>query len=246
VRFEGKAALVTGAGKGIGFATAKRLASEGAKVLCADWDEDALQEIVSTIERNGGTAAACRTDVSDAAQVEAMVAQAVDAFGGLHFAVNNAGIGGNSNLTAEHDLEEWRNVLSVNLDGVFYGLKYQIPAILAAGGGAIVNIASMFAHHALRGRAHYTAAKYAVVGLTRTAAVDYADQPIRINSVCPGVIDTPLARSGGDTADAVAAMVPVGRMGEAEEVANMIAFLLSDEASYITASEFDVDGGILH
>ena len=99
MRFEGKAALVTGAGKGIGFATAKRLASEGAKVLCADWDEDALQEIVSTIERNGGTAAACRTDVSDAAQVEAMVAQAVDAFGGLHFAVNNAGICGNSNLT---------------------------------------------------------------------------------------------------------------------------------------------------
>ncbi len=245
-RFQGKSALVTGAGKGIGFATAVRLASEGANLLCVDQDEEAAAQVVSAISKQGGTAIACHADVSQASEVEAMVKRTVDAFGGLHFAVNNAGIGGTACPTAEQDIEEWRTVLGVNLDGVFYGLKYQIPAILNAGGGAIVNIASMFAHHALRGRAHYTASKYAVVGLTRTAAIDYADQPIRINTVCPGVIDTPLARSGGDATDAVASMIPLGRLGQASEVAGMIAFLLSEEASYITASEFDVDGGILH
>ncbi|KCZ94275.1 SDR family NAD(P)-dependent oxidoreductase [Hyphomonas johnsonii] len=246
MRFKGKAALVTGAGKGIGEATAIKLASEGASVLCADRDEIALDDTVRAIVASGGTAVGCHTDVSEAKQVDAMVSMAVERFGGLHLAVNNAGIGGPEKPLAEQALEDWKRVLDVNLNGVFYGLKYEIPAIIAAGGGAIVNVASMFARHALRGHAHYTASKYAVVGLTRTAAVDYANHPIRINTVCPGVIDTPLSRSGGDTSAGIAQMIPQGRLGEAREVANMIAFLLSEEASYVTASEFDVDGGILH
>jgi len=246
MRFEGKSGLVTGAGKGIGKAIAMRLAADGAKVLCADVDQQALDDVVSEIEAAGGAASTMCVDVSDAAQVEAMVSKAIESFGNLHLAVNNAGIGGAGKPLAEQELEEWERVIGINLSGVFYGLKYEIPAILASGGGAIVNIASMFARHALRGRAHYTASKYGVIGLTRTAAMDYAGEPIRINTVCPGVIDTPLARSDADTTGAVADMVPLGRMGEASEIANMVAFLLSDEASYITASEFDVDGGILH
>lgn len=246
MRFEGKIALVTGAGKGIGAAVGLRLASEGARVLCADRDEDAAKNTVSEIEKKGGCAISCRTDVSNHQDVVEMVAMAVNRFGGLHFAVNNAGIGGPPAPLAEQKLEDWDRLLGVNLNGVFYGMRNEIPAILASGGGAIVNIASMFAHHALRGHSHYTASKFGVVGLTRTAAVDYAGQPIRINTVCPGVIDTPLARSGGDDTAGVMAMIPVGRMGKAEEVAAVVAFLLSDDAAYVTASEYDVDGGILH
>jgi NAD(P)-dependent dehydrogenase (short-subunit alcohol dehydrogenase family) len=246
MRFEGKSAVVTGAGKGIGAATALRLAGEGASVLCADWDETALAEIVTTIQREGGTAVTCATDVSKPGEVERMVARAVESFGALHLAVNNAGVSGPHNPVAEQEIADWDRVIGVNLNGVFYGLKYEIPAILASGGGAIVNTASMFAHHALRGHAHYTASKFAVAGLTRTAAADYADRPIRINAVCPGVIDTPLSRSGGDDTAGVAAMIPMRRIGEAQEVAGTIAFLLSDDASYITGSEFAVDGGILH
>ncbi len=246
MRFAGKVALVTGAGKGIGAATALRLASEGASVLCADIDEAATRQIVDEITAAGGSALACRTDVSRPGDVEKMVKLALDRFGGLHLAVNNAGIGGPPAPVAQQEFADWDRLIGVNLNGVFYCLKYEIPAILAAGGGAIVNTASMFSHHALRGHAHYTASKFAVVGLTRTAAADYADQPIRINAVCPGVIDTPLSRSGGSDTAGVAAMIPQGRIGNPEEVAGVIAFLLSDDASYVTASEFAVDGGILH
>lgn len=243
MRFAGKNALVTGAGKGIGRAIAQRLVQDGAQVLCADSDSEALDEAVSSLS---GNAVAWRCDVSDPAQVEAAVGKAQAQFGALHYAVNNAGIGGEEKPAADLSLEDWSRVIGINLSGVFFGMKFQIPAIREGGGGAIVNIASMFAHHALRHHAHYTASKYGVVGLSRTAAVDYADQPIRINTVCPGVIDTPLSRSGGDTSTGIARMIPQGRLGQSSEVANMVAFLLSDEASYITASEFDVDGGILH
>lgn len=246
MRFAGKTALVTGAGKGIGAATARRLASEGANVLCVDIDTAATAEVVRAITGEGGQAVACAADIARAEDVEAMVRQAVDAFGALHLAVNNAAIAGPSARTADQEIEDWHRMIGVNLNGVFYCLKYEIPAILASGGGAIVNTASMFAHHALRGHAHYTASKFGVVGLTRTAAADYADQPLRINAVCPGVIDTPMSRSGGSDTAGVASMIPQGRIGNPEEVAGVIAFLLSDDASYVTASEFAVDGGILH
>ncbi len=246
MRFAGKTALVTGAGKGIGAATARRLASEGAAILCAVMDEASTAEVVRTLITAGGNAVACQVDVSRPEQVEYMVKAALDHFGSLHLAVNNAGIGGPHALLADQQLADWDRLIGVNLSGIFYCLKYEIPAILAAGGGAIVNTASMFAHHALRGHAHYTASKFGVVGLTRTAGADYANQPIRINAVCPGVIDTPLSRSGGADTAGVAAMIPQGRIGNPEEVAGVIAFLLSDDASYVTASEFAVDGGILH
>jgi NAD(P)-dependent dehydrogenase (short-subunit alcohol dehydrogenase family) len=246
MRFESKSALVTGAGMGIGAATASRLASEGARVLCVDCDETAVAATVEAIGRDGGTAVACHADVSRPEEVERAVAQAIAAFGGLHLAVNNAGIGGASRPLAEQELSDWDAVMSINLGGVFYGLKYEIPAILGSGGGAIVNVSSMFGKHALRGRGPYTAAKFGVIGLSRAAAADYADKPIRINTVCPGVIDTPLVRSDATESEGVAAMVPMGRMGAAGEVAATICFLLSDDASYVTASEYDVDGGILH
>jgi NAD(P)-dependent dehydrogenase (short-subunit alcohol dehydrogenase family) len=246
MRFENKVALVTGAGKGIGAAVAKRLASEGAKLVCADRDEAALVETLTEIRAAGGTAESCAVDVAVAADVEALVRRCVELFGGLHLAVNNAGISCAPNPAADQDLEAWNAVIAVNLSGVFYGLKYQIPEILRSGGGAIVNVSSMYARHGLPGHAPYSAAKYGVVGLSRVAALDYADQAIRINTVCPGVIDTPMARSGGDQTDAIASMIPLRRLGQGRDVAAVIAFLLSDDASYVTASEYDVDGGILH
>lgn len=243
--FKDKVAVVTGAASGIGAAIAQLLAASGAKVLVADLDEDGAKSVADAIETKGGTAAAFAVDVSDALEVEAMVEAARRQYGGLHLAVNNAGIGGASAPTGEYPLESWHKVIATNLDSVFYGMRYQIPAMLASGGGAIVNMASILGSVAFANAPAYVAAKHGIVGLTKTAAIEYARHGIRINSIGPAFIDTPLLSKNLDAATltAVAGMHPVGRLGTAAEVAALTAFLLSDEASFITGSYHLVDGG---
>lgn len=243
--FKDKIAVVTGAASGIGAAIAQRLAVLGAKVLVADLDAEGARKVAESIIAQGGVAMGIAVDVSDAVEVEAMVAAAQRQYGGLHLAVNNAGIGGASAPTGEYPLDSWHKVIATNLDSVFYGMRYQIPAILASGGGAIVNMASILGSVAFANAPAYVAAKHGIVGLTKTAAVEYARHGIRINSIGPAFIDTPLLSKNLDAATlgTIAGMHPVGRLGTAAEVAALTAFLLSDEASFITGSYHLVDGG---
>jgi NAD(P)-dependent dehydrogenase (short-subunit alcohol dehydrogenase family) len=243
--FSGRAAIVTGGGSGIGAAIARELGARGAKVLVADRDLDGAEAVAASITAAGGTAQAHEVDVGDAIEVESMVDTAVRSFGGLRLAVNNAGIGGATAATADYPLDGWQKVIDVNLSGVFYGMKYQIPAILNSGGGAIVNMASILGTLAFAQAPAYVAAKHGMVGLTKTAAVEYAKHGIRINAVGPGFIDTPLLSNNLDKAmlNHVAGLHPVGRLGTSEEVSALTCFLLSDAASFITGSYHLVDGG---
>ncbi len=242
--FNGKVAIVTGAASGIGEAVAKVLAAGGAKVVVADLNAEAARATADAIGKSGGAAASFALDVSVAGQNEAMVEFAQKTYGGLHLAVNNAGIGGASAPTGEYPVEAWDKVVGVNLSGVFYGMRYELPAILASGGGAIVNVASILGSVAFANSPAYVAAKHGVVGLTKSAALEYAEKGVRINSVGPGFIDTPLLRNMDDaTLKFIASKHAMNRLGQSEEVAALIAFLLSDEASFITGSYHLVDGG---
>ena len=244
IRFEGKTALVTGAGSGIGEAIALALASAGAKVAVQDIAADKAKGVAARITATGGKALALAGDVSDAAVVEGLVTQTAAWGGGLHLLVNNAGIGGPSAPTGEYPLDGWDKVIGVNLNGVFYGLRFGIPAMLASGGGAIVNIASILGTVGFAGAPAYVAAKHAVVGLTKNAAMEYATQGIRVNAIGPAFIDTPLL-AGFDQAarEWLISLHPAGRMGSSEEVAALTLFLLSEHASFITGSYHLVDGG---
>jgi len=243
--FHDKVAIVTGAGSGIGAAIARELAERGAIVIAADLDLTAAQDVASEIRGDGGRAHAIEVDVADPAAAERLVDFAVETGGGLHLAVNNAGIGGPDEPVADYPLDGWKKVIDVNLNGVFYGMKYQIAAMARAGGGAIVNVSSILGSVGWAGASAYVTAKHGLIGLTKTAAIEYAEAGVRINAVGPAFIDTPLLAKNLDeeTRGQLAGLHPAGRLGTSEEVSALTCFLLSDRAGFITGSYHLVDGG---
>ena len=244
---ENKVAIVTGGGSGIGKAISLLYASEGAKIVVSDVDEKGGNETVSEITGKGGNAIFVKADTSNPDDSKKVVDEAVKQYGGLHIAVNNAGIGGPLKPTGEYPIDAWNKVISINLSGVFFGLRYQIPAMLASGGGSIVNIASILGKVGTQGSPAYVAAKHGVVGLTEASALEYAKQKIRINSIGPGYIVTPLLTKTLDDAamKGLESLHPMGRLGTAEEVAELALWLNSDKASFVTGSYYNVDGGYL-
>ncbi|MFC6732818.1 MULTISPECIES: SDR family oxidoreductase [unclassified Haladaptatus] len=245
---EGKVAIVTGASSGIGRATAERFAAEGAKVIVADVVEDGGRETIERITDAGGDATFVRVDVTSDEDVKTMVETALDTYGGLDFAHNNAGIEGEMAPLADTADDDWSRVIDVNLGGVWRCMKHEIPVMVDRGGGSIVNTSSVAGLMAAGG-APYVASKHGVIGLTRVAAVEYAKQGIRVNAVCPGVVDTPMVqRAGEETPEQIeqfVAMQPLGRMAEPEEIASAVVYLCSDDASFITAHPLPVDGGLM-
>ena len=244
--FEGKTALVTGGGSGLGEAISKDLAKNGASVVVVDINLDGATRVANEITATGGTAAPFQGNTAVAEDSRKAVDFAVATYGSLNYAVNNAGIGGANAPVGDVDIQDWDRVIAINLSGVLYGMRYQIPAILAAGAseGAIVNMASIHGTVAAPGNAAYTAAKHGVVGLTKNAAAEYGAQGLRVNAIGPGYIDTPLlAAAPKEVVNGLEAKHPLGRLGQPEEIANVTTFLLSDKASFMTGSYVLVDGG---
>jgi len=245
--FEGRVALVTGGGSGIGEAISKELASVGAKVVVTDIKLDAAQRVADEIVGQGGQAVAFEGNTAVPDDSRKAVEFAVETYGALHYAVNNAGIGGKQAPAGEVDLDDWDRVIDINLNGVLYGMRHQIPAMLDAGASesAIVNMASIHGTVAAIGNGAYTAAKHGVVGITKNAAAEYGAQGLRINAVGPGYIETPLVKSSlsDEAYGALAGKHPLGRLGQPEEVAKVVRFLLSDDASFVTGAYYLIDGG---
>ena len=242
-----KTAIVTGAGSGLGRAISELYAKEGATVIVSDIDEKGGEETVEKIKDNGGKASFFRADTSKPEDNRKLVDEAVKQYGGLHIAVNNAGIGGPLVEVGEYAIEGWDKVIAINLSGVFYGLHYQIPAMLNAGGGNIINMASILGQVGSRLVSGYVAAKHGVIGLTKTAALEYADKKIRINAVGPGYVLTPLVTNSLDDAalKGLVGLHPMGRLGTPEEIAELALWLNSDKASFVTGAYYPIDGGYL-
>ena len=242
--FAGKVALVTGAGSGIGKAIALELAVHGASVVVNDIHLETAQKVVDQIVSSAGSAVAFAGSVGKPEDVKAAVDFAVKTYGALQLAVNNSGIGGPLGPLADIDIQGYKDLMDVNLHSVFYGMHYEIPEMIKAGGGAIVNISSILGLVGDPGAVPYVTAKHGVTGMTKAAALGYADKKIRINSVHPGYIDTPLLGALPDEARAgLVALHPIGRLGTSNEVADLVLFLLSEKASFITGSQHLVDGG---
>ncbi|WP_042662803.1 glucose 1-dehydrogenase [Haloferax sp. ATB1] len=244
---EGGVALVSGAASGIGRATAQRFAEEGASVVAADIDVEGGEETVSRIESEGGEATFIETDVTDEDDLAAAVETAVDTYGSLDFAFNNAGIEGGDAVFSEQDDANWNQVLDINLNGVFFAMREEIPAMMESGGGAIVNTASVAGILGFPNLSPYVASKHGVVGLTKSAAVELSSDGLRVNAVLPGVIDTPMSARAGDqdpeVMEQTTAGIPARRLGQPEEIAATVVWLCSEDASYVTGQSIAVDGG---
>lgn len=245
--FTGKVAFVTGAANGIGRATALAFAREGASVVVADVSAQGNQETARLIEEGGGRVLAIKCDVTQVEDVKSATFKGVEAFGRLDFAFNNAGIEQPMMAAADLTVQEWDRMVAVNLRGVFLCMKYEIPFMLKQGGGVIVNTSSGAGVKGFAGQAAYTAAKHGVIGLTRAAALDYAPSKLRVNAVCPGIIDTPMMQrfSGGtqEGRERVIAQEPIGRMGKPEEIAAAVVWLCSDAAPFVVGHALVIDGG---
>jgi len=248
-KLEGKVAIVTGAASGIGRASALLFAEEGARVVVADWDAAKGEEVAREVKGKGGEAKFVKVDVSRAEDVQVMVNAAVESYGRLDVLFNNAGVEGEQAPTADCTLENFDRVIAINLRGVFLGMKYGIAAMLKTGGGSIINNASVAGLVGFTGIPAYSASKGGVIQLTKTAALEYAKEHVRVNAICPGVIWTPMVErftsAGEEVRRALEAMEPVGRFGTAEEVARLALFLASEDSSFCTGAPFVVDGGFV-
>lgn len=245
---KGKVALVTGAASGIGEATARLFAAEGASVVVSDISEDKGKKVVGEINKSGGKAVFVKCDTSKPEDNERLVQETVKHFGKLNIAVNNAGIGGAIAPTGDYPIDSWQQVIGINLSGVFYGMKYQLPEMLKAGSGSIVNIASILGQVGFENSPAYVAAKHGVVGLTKATAIEYGRKSVRVNAVGPAFIYTGLVNEATMGKEGIAFLEQkhaMGRLGNADEVAQLILFLASDKSSFSTGAYYPVDGGYL-